>query len=149
MKNYWDRFGILLSGLCVVHCVALPVFFAVFPTYSNGFLEERFHGYTLGFILLSAFMAFVPTYMKHKKAGILVLPTIAIIILAISAFVLHGDNHGYTESIGSIIGSALLIYAHYKHILKHDHCCNDIHDNCDTSKPDHGHHDHGHHDHTH
>jgi O-antigen/teichoic acid export membrane protein len=139
VKNYWDRFGIFLSGLCVIHCIVLPFAFALFPALGGDLVEEKFHGYILGFILLSAFMAFVPTYMKHKKAKIFVLPTIAIIILSISTLFLHDLTHGWIEYAISILGSSILIYAHYRHILRHDHCCNDVHEHCDTALPDHGH----------
>ena len=29
--NHWDRLGIAASALCMVHCIALPVAFALLP----------------------------------------------------------------------------------------------------------------------
>jgi c-di-AMP phosphodiesterase-like protein len=91
------------------------------------------------FISATAAFAFIPTYLKHRNYKIFYLPILSLIILSISTLLIHDFNNKWLETGSSVVGSLILIYAHYKHILKHDHCCNDIHDSCDTSLPDHGH----------
>ncbi len=41
--SIWDRLGVGLSTLCMIHCLALPIFLSVLPSVP---LFESLHGWT-------------------------------------------------------------------------------------------------------
>ena len=67
-----DMLGIVASGACVVHCVALPFVVALIPSLGLQFLEGNFaHRLLAGFVLSFALLAVLPGYMKHKQTPVL------------------------------------------------------------------------------
>lgn len=123
-----DRFGILLSLVCAIHCAlapfavfSLPIFFLI--------VEESWlvHGLLALFILPTALLAWYLGYRHHKDIRIfwLGLPGLAMVCL----FPVLAEGFHVTpwiEAMMMIPGSALLIAAHW---LNRKSCrCPHVHD---------------------
>ncbi|VUD62591.1 hypothetical protein TDB9533_03071 [Thalassocella blandensis] len=81
-----DILGIACSGLCVLHCLALPLAVAVgLPIAGfSVFGGEWLHAVLGGVILLIAVIAFPSGYLKHKRFYPLGLALMGVAVLAMS-----------------------------------------------------------------
>lgn len=118
---YWDKLGIAGSGLCLVHCLALPVVVGMLPSLGIAFLADEMVHEILAFALIAfAALAFIPGYMRHRDNRVLSLMAAG---LGLILFATWGealvDLHGAGETIVSVAGSILLISAH---LLNHSFC---------------------------
>ena len=89
MQVLFDRYAILLSGICAIHCVALPIVASLIPifatTIQHGHMwhEFWFHQFILLFILPVSVIALVTGYRAHHQL-------ISVIIAAIGLAILVG-----------------------------------------------------------
>ncbi len=125
MKKVWDRLGIAFSSACVVHCIMvafLPFFFPAISVYTHSTWVHIIVGII---ILFTSPLAFIPGYKKHGLSWIvsLALGGLSFILLGIllEEHVSDQVSHGV-----SIIGSLILVTAHFKNIQhshRHRHQC--------------------------
>ena len=104
-----DRFGVIVSGICLLHCLTLPFLAMVIPFL--GEKDEFFHWIFLFFIVPVAFLAFAIGYSRHGSGRILAMGAAGALLVVLGALLegylpWHGD-HWVTVS-----GSALLIWGH-------------------------------------
>ena len=91
MQVNYDRFAILLSGLCAVHCLAVPIVAGLFPllsaTLNHGheIHELWFHKLILFFVLPVSIVALTTGYSRHRTWLPIWISSIGMIILAIPA----------------------------------------------------------------
>ncbi|HCD50963.1 MAG TPA: hypothetical protein DEQ34_00850 [Balneolaceae bacterium] len=108
--GFWDRIGIGLSGLCAIHCLAVPIVISLIPLWPA---FEHFHGYTH----LIFFLAIAPTVIlslqrKHENPKVTVLLFSGVIVIFLAWF--FNDTLGeYGEAGVTLIGSTLLITGHW------------------------------------
>ncbi len=81
----WDRVGLVVSGLCMVHCVAMPMLFAFAPTASRLFGNFNAHAWLAGISLFIAFATFIPSFLQHRHRGVLTLALTGLSIIALAA----------------------------------------------------------------
>ncbi|MFK8027126.1 MAG: MerC domain-containing protein [Gammaproteobacteria bacterium] len=87
MQEYFDRFAILLSGICAIHCIALPIVASLIPLltatvhHGNEIHEFWFHQFILLFILPVSLVALVTGYLSHKRILPVVIAAIGLVIL--------------------------------------------------------------------
>ncbi len=75
----WDRVGLVVSGLCMVHCAALPVLLAFAPSVAGTFFGgEHAHSWFAGISLVIAIGAFLPSFLQHRHCGVLALALIGL-----------------------------------------------------------------------
>ncbi|MDC0980145.1 MerC domain-containing protein [Bdellovibrionales bacterium] len=119
--NFWDTSGIVLSGLCVLHCIAVPIVLFLFPTVAAQFLpsEDGTHAILLGFILGVAGVAFVSGFRVHGKYQPIIWMAIGMSLIFYATYFAHDDLGHVWEPILAIVGSLALIQAHR---LNHVHC---------------------------
>ncbi|RME16303.1 MAG: MerC domain-containing protein [Bdellovibrio sp.] len=132
-RALWDRLGVFVSGLCIIHCLSLPILLAFFPQIKKKFFpkEDFTHMILLAFILGFAGAAFLSGYHVHGEKKPVIFMSIGVLIVIFATYFAHNLLGHYWEPVLAIIGSLFLIYAH---ILNHKHCkiCN--HDSCHSSK---------------
>lgn len=121
--SHWDKLGIAGSGLCLVHCLALPIVVGVLPSLGLAFLADEVVHEILAFALIAfAGLAFIPGYRRHRDRRVLGLMATG---LGLILFATWGaaivDLHGAGETVLSVAGSLFLISAHY---LNHSFCKN-------------------------
>jgi hypothetical protein len=91
MQERFDRFAILLSGLCAVHCIALPIIASIIPLLSatvhhgNDVHEFWFHQFILLFIVPVSLIALITGFRSHKKLLPLVIAGVGLAVLAFVA----------------------------------------------------------------
>ena len=135
----WDRTGVIIAGLCLVHCLAFPFIIAALPVtrlyFDNPYIEITI--LSLGIIVGS--ISFFTSYKKHRKIYPMLLGALGIGFLFSNLFILpfrKGHVHyifseGQSLSLENvdplmIIGGLFLIAGHIWNI----HAC---HCFCDNS----------------
>ena len=123
-RKSWDKWGIALSGACLIHCVAVFALPLLLPTLNMFVHTPWIHRVFAVFILFVTPMAFVPGYRRHGVSAVLALAVLGVagILLGVlmDRLVPESLSHGL-----SIAGSMCLIGAHIQNI-RHSHrarCC--------------------------
>jgi hypothetical protein len=132
-----DRFGIVASALCMVHCLATPLLLSVLPSLTPSWLESPLVHQVMGVGVLGvAVSAFVPGYLRHRRAWV---PLLAAAGLGLVLFVAYGAAapcclacsqcraevswsdrlYESRSTIESLAGCSLLVAAH----LSNHRCC--------------------------
>ena len=118
-----DRGTMLLSGLCLIHCLALPIAVTLLPlAAANLFSDPRFHGWLLWAVVPTSALALFFGCRHHRDFRILFAGTIAVGIVAFAA--LGGSWAGFGErgeTVLTVIGGLLLAAAHLANIRLHRH----------------------------
>lgn len=108
----WDRAGIWVSGLCALHCLALPMAAVLLPFAVQEALHEPTHVlfFTAAFPL--ALVAFVGGWRQHGRwlPGALGALGVTLLIVALTL--------PAAEIVLSILGGLVLVGAH---LLNHRH----------------------------
>lgn len=121
-----DKLGIWLSGLCLIHCILLPILFVLFPLL--GLKEFKLvenselyvHSLFFVFIILIGIFSFYPAYKIHKRKK-----PFCLFLLGSSFLISTIIFHEYLEEIElylNLVGSIILIYSHFKN-KKHCKSC--------------------------
>ena len=106
----WDRWGMLASTLCLLHCAATPVIALALPAAAAN--EGLTHG-VLGFaVVLFALLAFVPGVRMHGKRRVLALGGAGIgliwtAVLLPESLVTDAVRDGMT-----VVGGLVMVAAH-------------------------------------
>lgn len=135
-KNLWDKMGIFISSLCLIHCMGLPIVIIAFPALKSTIMHDELHEILFVAIIAISFLAFLPNYKLHKQKKVLftALSGIGMLLISISA-----GHHLETQHIAdkiteislSIIGSFVLIKAHYMNAKCTHEACDHNHDHSD------------------
>lgn len=112
-KSDWlDGAAVLLSGLCLLHCLALPLFVAGLPMLAQ-FGDGHLHLEVLIVIVPLSIVALALGYRRHGIANVLWIGVLGLAILFTGATVVH-ENFGETaDRVVTITGSVVLAIAHY------------------------------------
>lgn len=124
INKFFDKLGICVSGLCLVHCLIMPFALLSFPVLSNYFhhLEENIHLIFGVLVLTSAIFAVYPHCRKSGRKDILILALMGSITV-LTAFTLAHEISEVLESILTVTGSVMLIIAHFRNMkVKHTKC---------------------------
>jgi hypothetical protein len=104
-----DALGMLVSLLCLVHCLVAPLLVAAVPALGLGFLAvDGIHVAFAIAVLLMAVIALIPGYRHHRRTSVLALGAAGVFAVAIGATVVDG----LAETAITALGSGLLIAAH-------------------------------------
>ncbi len=108
-----DRLAILLSGVCILHCILTPVAIALLPllTLSIGG-DEHFHELMLFIVLPVSTLGLALGWRQHRHAGVLLGGLAAMALLTFAGTWGH-DNLSHTlEAVLTVIGSLALAAVH-------------------------------------
>ena len=119
-RKYMDTAAIVLSGVCMLHCLALPIALTILPIVNVTLLDEStFHLIMMAVILPISVIALTIGCRQHKDKLTLVLGSVGLGILTITAIFGH-DLLGLTgERIVTSIGGLILAAAH----IQNYRCC--------------------------
>ena len=124
--QFLDRAGILISTLCLIHCMALPVIALLVPTAAAvfAFNETLVHLILLGCALPISFYAFRHGYQHHQDVLIVLLGVTGLVFLVLGVTHIFGEDW---ELILTVPGAILLFMAHLRnwryhrgHVHTHD-----------------------------
>lgn len=117
-ERFFDGLAIVLSGTCMLHCLALPILVTLFPIVQGSLLEEQhFHLIMLVLILPTSLIALTVGCRKHKDKLTIALGTIGLVVLAITALFGHELFGMLGERIITSIGGLVLAAAHIRNYL--------------------------------
>ena len=124
-QGHLDAIAVVLSGVCVLHCLALPLLLTISPILNVTLLSETvFHVLLLVFILPTSVIALTIGCRSHKDKITLVLGALGLSILTITAFFGHQLVGLTGERILTSFGGLILASAH----IQNYRCCR--RDNC-------------------
>lgn len=120
----WDGVGQLLSALCIVHCVLLPLVLGFLPVAFAAALEgEAVHHGLLALVGVSALAAFVPGWRLHRRPLAPVLAALGVALLVGAAFAVPEDATGPWETGLTLAGGVVLAVAHGRNRTLCRDCC--------------------------
>lgn len=105
----WNLLGVVMSLVCILHCLAMPLIAALLPLAAA--LEGQTHAALAAGIVLVGAAAFVPGYRRHGKAGIVALAAAGVSAIA-SPVVFEALEVGGLEQALIVSGGIALIAAH-------------------------------------
>lgn len=107
-----DHAAIVLSGLCLVHCLLLPVIIVALPLLSQ-FDEAHFHIQMLIVVVPVSLFAFAFGYRHHRNKTIIAWGIAGIAILFIGGTIAHANFGLLADTLVTVAGSIVLATAHY------------------------------------
>jgi hypothetical protein len=123
-----DILAMLLSGLCLVHCIVLPALAALMPLFaSEHFADERVHLWLLVAVVPTSLMALGFGYRHHHHRPLI---ACGLLGLGLVAFAALGRNAGVVDESGdrwfSVTGGIILALVHLRnfrllHAIRHPH----------------------------
>lgn len=124
-KNGWDSFGIAVSGVCVVHCLMLPVVLSLLPLWPAA---EVFHAWLhpiFALILVpTTAIAAVTGFRKHRQRSIVVILAAGLAVILSAGVLGHAAPGATLETALTVAGSALLIGGHWRN-WRAARCCDE------------------------
>ena len=128
MQAHFDRFAILLSGICAIHCVALPVVATVIPFLSvtihhgHELHEFWFHQFILLFILPVSAIALAMGYRFHRQILPLIVAGVGLsILVGVAVFAEYLISHHVMphsgETIVTVSGGIIHAVGHVLNVL--------------------------------
>lgn len=119
IRNIWDRAGISISIVCMIHCLLFPVVLALLPLWSFGHaLHMWLHPVLLLLIGPTVFRAVRQGKTSRRVKKLL----FSGFLLLVFVWILH-DWLGQTgELVITLAASLLLIVGHWKNYTLHHIC---------------------------
>lgn len=116
IRDRLDRMGVILSALCMVHCVSGVVLVAMLGMGGGVLLDPRIHEYGLAAALVIGALGLGGGIMRHGRRGPLLLGGSGLALMACGLVA----PHGLAEAALTIAGVCLLASAHIGN-LRHAH----------------------------
>ena len=112
IRSRLDRVGILLSGLCAVHCLLGLVLVAVLGLGGEALLSPSIHRTGLAVAVLVGIVTLGLGAMRHGRMGPLAIGACGIALMAAGLTV----PHGLPEAALTIAGVALVALGHMRNL---------------------------------
>ena len=111
-----DSYGIGISVLCALHCLAAPLVFVVAPAFTNSFESDWVHIFLFLVVTGIAGFLFGRHYRVHRSNKVLYFAGTGLILLLAGMIVGHEFGSRPMERIFSVFGSLFLVAAHFYNI---------------------------------
>lgn len=126
--DWLDGAAIGLSGLCLLHCLALPFFVGVLPMLLP-FAESHLHAQMLYFAVPLSIVAVGIGYARHRNPRVVIVAAAGLTLLIAGATVAHGSLGVVADRLFTVSGSLILAAAHlWNGLLSRRHACLSIGD---------------------
>ncbi|MCJ2187486.1 MerC domain-containing protein [Novosphingobium beihaiensis] len=112
IRNRLDGAGIILSGLCMVHCVLGAVLVGVLGLGGGALLSPAIHRVGLVLALAIGLVSLGFGVMRHGRAGPLVVGGIGLALMGTAIMA----GHGLPEALLTIAGVSLVAFAHIRNL---------------------------------
>lgn len=122
-----DKFAIIISGMCVAHCLLIPILIVLAPSLITlGLTSESFHLWMIIAVIPSSIYALALGCKKHAKISVFIMGALGLSCL-ILAFMLGANMlGGMGEKALTLIGTLFIVFAH----LQNFKLCNQV-DDCE------------------
>lgn len=123
LQSNWDRLGIVLSIVCAIHCLLTPLIILSLPIMARYYLANPFFHLVLALLIIPVgLFAFIVGYRHHHKINVLLLGIPGLVFVAVVPYAVHQLGMNLNETQYMILGSVLLISAHWINRRAHQHC---------------------------
>ena len=112
IRGRLDRVGVILSGLCAVHCLAGLLLVTGLGLGGGMLLAPEIHRIGLGLAIAVGSVTLVLGVIRHRDPVPLQVGAAGISFMAFALFV----GHGTAEGVLTIMGVALLAWAHLRNL---------------------------------
>ncbi|MDZ7644836.1 MAG: MerC domain-containing protein [Woeseiaceae bacterium] len=106
-----DRVAIALSGLCLLHCLALPLALVLVP-FAGALADSHWHAPMLALAVPASAAAIVIGYRRHGNRALLAWGFAGLAILVAGGTVAHAWYGDLVDKTLTIVGSLLLATVH-------------------------------------
>lgn len=121
----WDRIGLTMSGICLVHCLFLPIFVATLPLWPMAAsLHDWLHPVFALLLIPITLLAMRSGLRKHGQKSPALLLGIGLLVILSAALWGHATPGFAAESALTLAGSGLLISGHWRN-WRADRCCDE------------------------
>ena len=112
-KLWWDRLGITLSIVCLVHCLVLPFAIVALPLVAARWLDtSTFHTAMALALLPVALLAVVPALRMHGRISVAAAMAAGLSLLSTAAFAGEDLLSHEWQIVLTVAGGAILVAAH-------------------------------------
>lgn len=132
----FDKIGIGVSTVCAIHCLATPFILLLFPALTVMPDDKLIHEFFLCLVVIIGGLAFLRGFRTHSLIGPPLLGFVGFATVLYGLYTLEphvhhaAHHHGYEiDSIETLIGSAVLVWAHIWNMK----VCKDCHICCDDT----------------
>lgn len=115
IRQRLDRAGIVLSGLCAVHCVLGIVLVGFLGLGGGVLLSPAIHRIGLGLAVAIGAVSLGFGVLRHRRVGPLLVGGAGLALMAAGIVV----SHGMPEAVLTICGVALVALAHIRNLQGH------------------------------
>jgi len=135
MKKQWDKWGIVLSTACIIHCFAVVILPLMLPAVEMFVHSPWVHRIFAALVITTTPLAFIPGYRQHRLQYVLFTAVAGLFMILSGVFLDGRIDEALSHGI-SIVGSILLVSAHVLnlrysrrfHPVRHKHsntnnCC--------------------------
>jgi hypothetical protein len=112
IRDRLDRVGMLLSGLCALHCVLGIVLVTVLGLGGGALLSPEIHRVGLVLAILVGIATLGLGALRHGALGPLAIGATGIVLMTSAILV----GHGVSEAVLTIAGVALVALAHIRNL---------------------------------
>jgi hypothetical protein len=116
-----DRAAVMLSGLCVLHCLALPFLLVSLPAIS-AYSEGHLHAQMLVLAIPVSVIALAFGFRRHRSRYIIGFGILGMLLLVIGGTVAHSHYGLVADRAFSISGALVLAVTHYFNSRRVRHC---------------------------
>jgi hypothetical protein len=119
-----DKVAILISTVCAVHCLLIPIVVVAFPVLATTFLGDvGFHALLLWFILPTSLIALTLGCRAHRDRRVMAFGIAGLGFILLAALLGHDVLEVTAERGVTVVGSAFLILSHLRNqrLCRHDH----------------------------
>jgi hypothetical protein len=115
LQSFFDTCAVLISALCALHCLALPVLLIASPLLGASVLsDELFHQLLLWVIVPTSVVAVALARLRHPDVWVLVLVVMGLLILTGGALWAHDYAPPLVDTVMALAGGALLAIGHIR-----------------------------------
>jgi len=116
LRSRLDRFGVLLSGLCMIHCLAGLFLVGVLGLGGGVLLSPSVHRVGLALAVVIGIVTLGMSALRHGRLAPALIGGCGLALMAAGLVV----SHGPAEALLTIPGVGLVAFAHL-HNLRHAH----------------------------
>lgn len=107
-----DRLGILVSAICAVHCMLVPILFYLLPAAGVALGDERLEW---GLLLLAGMVASLSlglSYRRHRSLTVLALLVAGLLLLVAARLLEEHGEPALLSALVSVVGASVLVTGH-------------------------------------
>jgi len=117
-KLFWDKLGMTMSAVCLVHCLMLPVAIVALPLVAAQWLQASgFHGVMVFILAPVVVLAAVSGLRMHRRMGVAGAMVAGMFLLSTAAFAGESWLTREWEVVLTVAGGAILIIAHAANLI--------------------------------